>query len=160
MIIRDILNLKGSTIFSVAPDGRVADAVAIMVQNDIGSLVVMASGRMVGMLTFREVLKGLHARHGNLGDLPVAEVMVKDPLTCKADDTSEILRELMTGHHVRYVPVQEDGKLLGVISFHDIAKAAIKEASFENRLLKRYIKNWPEGESAPAPGAEPAKGQG
>ncbi len=150
MIIRDILSLKGSTILSIAPDGRVADAVAIMVQNDIGSLVVMTGGRMTGMLTFREVLKGLDARRGNLGDLPVHDVMVKDPVTCSPEDTSEALREVMTQQHVRYVPVQEGGNLLGVISFHDIAKAAIKEASFENRLLKRYIKNWPDGEEPPA----------
>ena len=148
MIIRDILNLKGNTIFSVAPEGRVADAVAMMVGNDIGSLVVMTEGSMSGMLTFREVLKGLNAQRGNLGDLPVREVMVKDPITCNPDDTLEVLREVMTQQHVRYVPVQENGNLLGVISFHDIAKAAIKEASFENRLLKRYIKNWPEGEAS------------
>ncbi len=149
MIIRDILNLKGSTIFSIAPDGRVADAVATMVQNDIGSLVVLESegGQMKGMLTFREVLKGLDAQRGNLGDLPVREVMVNDPLVCGLDDTSESVRDLMTQHHVRYVPVMDGGQLLGVISFHDIAKAAIKEASFENRLLKRYIKNWPEQSS-------------
>ena len=144
MIIRDILNLKGSTIFSIAPQGRVADAVAMMVQNDIGSLVVMESGAMIGMLTFREVLRGLHARQGNLGDLPAREVMVPDPLVCVPDDTSESVRDRMTQQHVRYVPVVDAGQLLGVISFHDIAKAAIKEASFENRLLKRYIKNWPE----------------
>ena len=146
MIIRDILNLKGSTIFSIAPHGRVADAVATMVQNDIGSLVVLESegGQMKGMLTFREVLKGLDTQRGNLGDLPVSEVMVNDPLVCGLDDTSESVRDLMTQHHVRYVPVMDGGQLLGVISFHDIAKAAIKEASFENRLLKRYIKNWPE----------------
>lgn len=144
MIIRDILNLKGSTIFSIAPNGRVADAVATMVKNDIGSLVVMADGKMGGMLTFREVLRGLDAQHGNLGDLPVSEVMVHDPLVCGLDDTSESVRDRMTQAHVRYVPVVDDGQLLGVISFHDIAKAAIKEASFENRLLKRYIKNWPE----------------
>ena len=143
MIIRDILNLKGSTIYSIAPQGRVADAVAMMVQNDIGSLVVMESGRMIGMLTFREVLRGLHAQQGNLGDLPAREVMVHDPLLCVPDDTSESVRDRMTQQHVRYVPVVNAGQLLGVISFHDIAKAAIKEASFENRLLKRYIKNWP-----------------
>ncbi|MEQ1867239.1 MAG: CBS domain-containing protein [Micropepsaceae bacterium] len=147
MIIRDILSLKGSTIFSITPDGRVADAVATMVQNDIGSLVVMTGGRMTGMLTFREVLKGIDAQRGNLRELPVRDVMVRDPVTCTPDDTSESLREVMTQQHVRYVPVLEGGNLLGVISFHDIAKAAIKEASFENRLLKRYIKNWPEGES-------------
>ena len=146
MIIRDILNLKGSTIFSIAPHGRVADAVAAMVQNDIGSLVVIESegGQMKGMLTFREVLRGLDTQQGNLGDLPVSKVMVHDPLVCGLDDTSESVRDHMTQQHVRYVPVVDSGKLLGVISFHDIAKAAIKEASFENRLLKRYIKNWPE----------------
>jgi CBS domain-containing protein len=144
MIIRDILSLKGNTIFSIAPGGLVADAVATMVKNDIGSLVVMADGAMQGMLTFREVLRALDSRHGNLGDLPVREVMVREPLVCVLEDSADSLRERMTQQHVRYVPVQEDGKLLGVISFHDIAKAAIKEASFENRLLKRYIKNWPE----------------
>ncbi len=146
MIIRDILNLKGSTIFSIAPHGRVADAVATMVTNDIGSLVVVesAGGQMIGMLTFREVLQGLDAQRGNLGDLAVREVMVHEPLVCGLDDTSDSVRDLMTQHHVRYVPVMDGGQLLGVISFHDIAKAAIKEASFENRLLKRYIKNWPE----------------
>lgn len=144
MIIRDILNLKGSAIFSIAAHGRVADAVATMVKNDIGSLVVMANGKMTGMLTFREVLRGLDAQLGNLGDLPVSQVMVHDPLACGLDDTSESVRDRMTQQHVRYVPVVDAGQLLGVISFHDIAKAAIKEASFENRLLKRYIKNWPE----------------
>ncbi|HTE15292.1 MAG TPA: CBS domain-containing protein [Burkholderiales bacterium] len=144
MIIRDILNLKGSTIFSIAPQGLVADAVAIMVKHDIGSLVVMEGGAMKGMVTFREVLRALDARHGNLGALPVSEVMVRDPLVCVLEDSADSLRERMTQQHVRYVPVQEGGNLLGVISFHDIAKAAIKEASFENRLLKRYIKNWPE----------------
>lgn len=146
MIIRDILSLKGHGIFSIAPRGRVADAVATMVKHDIGSLVVMEKegGPMTGMLTFREVLRALDAQHGNLGDLPVSQVMVHDPLVCTPEDTAEAVRDRMTQQHVRYVPVQEGGQLLGVISFHDIAKAAIKEASFENRLLKRYIKNWPE----------------
>ena len=144
MIIRDILNLKGSTIFSIAPQGRVADAVETMVKNDIGSLVVMAEGKMDGMLTFREVLRGLDAQQGNLSDLPVSAVMVHEPLVCGLDDTSESVRDRMTQAHVRYVPGVDAGQLLCVISFHDIAKAAIKEASFENRLLKRYIKNWPE----------------
>jgi len=80
MIIRDILSLKGNTIFSIAPDGLVADAVATLVKNDIGSLVVMADGTMQGMLTFREVLRALDTCHGSLGDLAVREVMVREPL--------------------------------------------------------------------------------
>ncbi len=150
MIIRDILNLKGNAIFSVAPDGKVADAVAVMVKHDIGSLVVLDGGKMTGMLTFREVLKGVEMQGGNLGALEVRKVMAQ-PITCAPGDSLEHLREVMTKNHVRYVPVEDAGQLLGVISFHDIAKAVIKETNFENRLLKRYIKNWPEEESAQAP---------
>jgi CBS domain-containing protein len=148
MIIRDILNLKGSTIFSIAPTGRVSAAVGIMVGNDIGSLVVMEGGRMTGMLTFREVLKALDAQRGNLDDLQVGKVMVKEPICGHPDDTLDRLREVMTQNHVRYLPIRDGEHLLGVISFHDVAKAVIKETSFENRLLKRYIKNWPEEEPA------------
>jgi CBS domain-containing protein len=147
MFIRDILNLKGSTIFSIAPAGKVADAVKVMVANDIGSLVVMEGGRMTGMLTFREVLNAIDAHGGDLGALQVGAVMVRDPVCGSPDDSIDHLREVMTRNHVRYLPVREGDSLLGVISFHDVAKAVIKETSFENRLLKRYIKNWPEEES-------------
>jgi CBS domain-containing protein len=146
MIIRDILNLKGSAIYSISPNGRVTDAVGTMVAHDIGSLVVMEGGAMVGMLTFREVLKALDAQRGDLGDLRVGSIMVADPICGAPDDTLDHLREVMTQNHVRYLPVKEGGALVGVISFHDVAKAAIKQASFENRLLKRYIKNWPEAD--------------
>lgn len=148
MIIRDILNMKGGRIFSIAPDGRVADAVRLMVEQDIGSLVVLDGERMAGMLTFREVLIGLNANNGNLADLRVKSLMVADPVCGSPEDSIEQLREVMTQNHVRYLPVREGDKLLGVISFHDVAKSVIKETSFENRLLKRYIKNWPEGEEA------------
>jgi CBS domain-containing protein len=148
MIIRDILNMKGGTIYSMAPDGKVSDAVSMMVSNDIGSLVVMDGGRMTGMLTFREVLKAVDAQSGNLADLRIRDVMVADPISGSPDDSIDHLREVMTKNHVRYLPVKDGEKLLGVISFHDVAKSVIKETSFENRLLKRYIKNWPEADDA------------
>jgi CBS domain-containing protein len=146
MIIRDILGLKGGGIISIAPEGRLADAVRAMVSNDIGSLVVMKDGAMVGMLTFREVLNELNARAGNLGDAQVGSVMVKEPITGNPADSVEHLREVMLNNHIRYLPVTDGSQLLGVISFHDVAKAVIKQTNFENRLLKRYIKNWPEDE--------------
>ncbi|MCC6533076.1 MAG: CBS domain-containing protein [Burkholderiales bacterium] len=146
MQIRDILGMKGGAIFSIAPDGRLADAVAIMVSNDIGSLVVMKDGAMAGMLTFREVLNELNARSGNLGDARVADVMLENPITGAPSDSVDRLREVMIENHIRYLPVTENAQLLGVVSFHDVAKAVIKQTNFENRLLKRYIKNWPEEE--------------
>ena len=149
MIIRDILNMKGGAIFSMGPDGKVSDAVSMMASNDIGSLVVMDDGRMTGMLTFREVLRALDAQSGNLADLRISDVMVADPISGSPDDSLDHLREVMTKNHVRYLPVKDGEALLGVISFHDVAKSVIKETSFENRLLKRYIKNWPQDDDTP-----------
>jgi CBS domain-containing protein len=148
MFIRDILNLKGSSIFSIASTGRMSDAVKTMVDHDIGSLVVMEDGRMAGMLTFREVLKALDAHGGDLGPLTVGAVMERDPICGSPGDSIDQLREVMTRNHVRYLPVREGDALVGLLSFHDVAKAVIRETSFENRLLKRYIKNWPEEEAA------------
>ena len=146
MMIRDVLKMKGGAIFSIAPEGRVADAVSLMVKNDIGSLVVLEGKSMAGMVTFREVLKALDAQGGNLADLRVSNVMVRDPICGNPDDSLEVLRDVMTKNHVRYLPIRDGGELLGVISFHDVAKSVIKETSFENRLLKRYIKDWPEAD--------------
>jgi CBS domain-containing protein len=143
MRIRDVLSLKGGTLYSIEPGGRLTAAVDLMVEHDVGSLVVMESGRMVGMLTFREVLQALKAVDGSLGALEAREVMVTNPVCGSPGDTIDELREMMTRHHVRYVPVVDGGKLLGVVSFHDVAKAVIKETSMENRLLKRYIESQP-----------------
>jgi len=148
MIIGDILKMKGGTIYSIGPQGAVAEAVSMMVTHDIGSLVVLDGANLAGMLTFREVLKALDARQGSLSGLKVSDVMLSDPACGEPEDSLESLRELMNKNHIRYLPVREGGKLLGVISFHDVANAVIKETSFHNRLLKSYIKNWPEEESA------------
>lgn len=148
MIVRDIVKMKGSNVFSITPGGPVSEALAMMVKNDIGSLVVLDGDRLAGMLTFREILKALDANRGSLGNLKVAEVMIKDPACGNPGDSIENLREMMNREHIRYLPVREGDRLLGVISFHDVADAVIKEATFHNRLLKSYIKNWPEEESA------------
>jgi CBS domain-containing protein len=144
MHVADILKLKGGEIFSIGPAGSLAEAVSLMVTHDIGSLVVMQAGEMVGMITFREVLAALNSRGGSLAGAAVGEVMVRDPVCCKPDDTVDQMRGVMTDQHIRYLPIREHGKLLGVLSFHDVARAALKAASLENRALKQYIKNWPD----------------
>ena len=138
MLTRDILNLKGGTIYTVDASAPLESAVSLMVRHDIGSLVVMENARMAGMLTFREVLHSIDRNRG-LGDVRARDIMVSDPIRGNPSDTIDELRELMTRHHVRYLPVTEGEKLLGIVSFHDVAKAVITETSMENRLLKRYI---------------------
>ena len=79
MIIRDIVKMKGGTVFSIGPQGDVSDAVGMMVKHDIGSLVVLDGPRLAGMLTFREVLKALEASAGSLAGVKVGDVMLRDP---------------------------------------------------------------------------------
>jgi len=99
------------------------------------------------MLTFREILKALDAGGGSLGGLKVRDVMIANPVCGNPEDSLESLREMMNKDHIRYLPVKEGDKLIGVISFHDVANAVIKETTFHNKLLKSYIKNWPEEQS-------------
>jgi len=147
MRVGDILKVKSSsTIYSIGPGGSVASAVALMVERDVGSLVVLRDGEMLGLVTFREVLAALHRQGGNLGDTTVEQIMVRDPKCGDPRDTVDEMRTVMTEHHIRYLPIKDGTRLLGVLSFHDVARAALKAASLENRALKEYIKNWPEQE--------------
>lgn len=139
MRISEILRIKGHTLFTTAPGGPVLDAVKAMAQNDIGSLVVMDHGKLAGMLTFREVLEALAQRDGSLGEVTVEEVYERDPLTAGPDLEVMELRRVMLERHARYVPVMDGGTLLGVVSFHDVAKAVYEDQSFENQMLQSYI---------------------
>ena len=144
MLVREILRIKGHTLFTAAPTGRVMEAVKVMAQHDVGSLVVMDRGRLAGMLTFREVLEALARRDGVLGDVTIDAIYERNPLTAAPDLEVMELRGAMLERHARYVPVMDGGTLMGVVSFHDVAKAVYEEQSFENRMLKSYIKNSPD----------------
>ena len=143
MLISEILRIKGNTLFTTQPDGTVVDAVKVMADNDIGSLVVMDHGKLLGMLTFREVLAALAKGGGAIGGLRVSDIFDRDPLTAEPKNDLMELRGMMLERHARYVPVMEGTMLLGVVSFHDVAKAVYDEASFENRMLKSYIEDSP-----------------
>ena len=143
MQVKEILRVKGNRLLTIEPSGRAGDAVRTMSEQNLGSLVVLEQGRMVGMLTFHELLRALASRSGALGDLKVREIMQKDPVTATPEMEVNDLRRTMLESSARYLPVMQDGKLLGVISFRDVAKAVLEEQDFENKMLKGYIKNWP-----------------
>ena len=143
MQVKEILRVKGSRLLSIEPAGRAADAVSLMAKENLGSLVVMDHGRMVGMLTFHELLRAIASRSGSLGDVKVSDIMVRNPVTATPDMAVNDLRRTMIDSGARYLPVLQDGKLIGVISFRDVAKAVLEEQDFENKMLKGYIKNWP-----------------
>ena len=148
MKVSDILRFKGATLYTVSPETSLSAAVHVMAEKDIGSLVVMEYSKLVGMLTFREVIDTLAKSHGTLGSSHVGEVMEQAPLTCTSETDLDDVRRMMLDKHVRYLPVMDSGTLMGVISFYDVAKAVVEAQSFENTMLKAYIRDWPAGEPA------------
>jgi CBS domain-containing protein len=144
MKVRDILRVKGSTLFTVAPDTALQTAVLVMSEHDVGSLVVMDYDKLVGILTFREVISALATHHGKLDDIPVRTVMNQKPLTCNMETEIDEVRRMMLVDHVRYLPVVDQKMLMGVISFYDVAKSVVEAQDFENSMLKAYIRDWPE----------------
>ena len=143
MQVKEILRVKGNRLLSIDPGGRAVDAVKTMADQNLGSLLVIEQGRMVGLLTFHEILRAMAARGGALGDIKVSEIMMPDPVTATPDMEVNDLRRTMLETGARYLPVVQEEKLLGVISFRDVAKAVLEEQDFENKMLKGYIKNWP-----------------
>jgi len=147
MQVSDILRLKGNALYTAAPGHSLWSAVQTMAEHDIGSVVIMEHGALVGMLTFREVINRLHANGGSVGDGTVGAVMDRHPLTVTTQTDVNDLRRVMLERHVRYLPVVDGATLAGVISFHDVARAVVEDQGFENRMLKAYIHDSPLPES-------------
>jgi CBS domain-containing protein len=151
MKVNEVLRVKGNTLFTISPEAMLSDSVVAMAEQDIGSLVVMEKGKVVGMLTFREVIRTLAKRQVEqrsgptppVAEIQVREVMNAQPTVVQPDMEVNELRHVMLETRQRYLPVMDSDVLLGVISFHDVAKAVLEEQGFENRMLKAYIRDWP-----------------
>jgi CBS domain-containing protein len=143
MKVSEILQVKGNILYTVTPDTPMLEAVNTMAEKDIGSLVVMEFGELVGMLSFREVMTTIHENRGAVGPESVRKHMDDHPITVTPETEINEVRRLMLERHARYVPVMDAKTLLGVISFYDVAKAVVEAQSFENKMLKAYIRDWP-----------------
>ena len=144
MKVSDILRVKGNTLYTITPEEPLARALDAMSEKDIGSLVVMDHGDLVGMLTFREVIQQVVKNKGSVGSSTVRSAMDDAPLTCTMETELDEVRRMMLERHARYMPVMDKKMLMGVISFYDVAKAVVDAQNFENKMLKAYIRDWPE----------------
>ena len=143
MKVSDILRVKGGTLYTVSPEESLATGLKTMSERDIGSLVVMDHGELVGMLSFREVIKAVVKNGGSVGTSTIRGVMDDHPLTCTPETELDEVRRMMLERHARYMPVMDGRTLMGVVSFYDVAKAVVDGQDFENRMLKAYIRDWP-----------------
>ena len=147
MKVIDILRIKGGALFTVSPDELLINALKLMSERDIGSLVVMEHGELAGMVTVRELTQVLVKTGGNITSTIVRTVMDDCPVTCTTETDMDEVRRMMLDRHARYMPVMNNRMLMGVISFHDVARAVVDTQNFENKMLKAYIHDWPEGQA-------------
>lgn len=142
--VSEVLTVKGHTLFTATPETLVTQALETMSTRDIGSLVIMQRGQLVGMLTFREIIRYLSKHDGTIGDIIIGDLMNRHPVSVSPETLASEVQRLMLEHHSRYVPVMEGEMLLGVISFYDMAQAIAAAQKFENSMLKAYIRDWPD----------------
>jgi len=150
MNIGKILKTKGYVIRSINQDAALADAVRLMVEYGIGSLMVVDAENPISIITERDVLGAADGQLQDFTAIRVRDVMARQLVTCDStfdmNEAMDLMTNNVTGRRIRHLPVVDDGKLTGVVSIGDIVHALLKEARFENRLLKNYIRNWPEEE--------------
>jgi len=153
MKVSDILDLQKHDLVKLPPTSLLSEAVILMAKEDIGSIVITNSdGSLKGMLTFREVIRVLAKRQeenrsGNtptMSEIKVSEVMNATPTVTNKEMLIDVLKGLMNNCGERYLPCVENNKVVGVVSFHDVARATLRETDFENKMLKAYIQDWPE----------------
>ncbi|MFU1914327.1 CBS domain-containing protein [Bordetella avium] len=146
--VSEILRVKGDTLYTATPDTLVSVAIRTMSEQDIGSLVIMESGMLAGMLTFREIMRHLEQTGDQVGESTIRAIMDDAPVSVSPNTSADEVQRLMLDKHARYIPVMDGPTLMGVISFYDMAQAIVAAQQFENNMLKAYIRDWPQ-DSAP-----------
>jgi len=137
--INDVVTAKDSRdVVTVHPRATVAELVGLLAEHNIGALVVVDDGAVVGIVSERDVVRHL-VDDPDLMARPVAELMVTDVHTCTGHDLIESVMETMTEARVRHLPVLADGRLTGIISIGDVVKSRMSQLEFERDQLDSYV---------------------
>jgi CBS domain-containing protein len=140
MRVRDVLNAKGGRIITIGPDATAAEAVARMVENNIGSLpVVEPDGQLVGVISERDLMRELHDRGDQFAPTTIRAVMTLDPITCDIDDEVDAVMGVMSERRIAKVPVTDRGRLAGIVSVGDLIKMLYEKTRAENHHLMDYL---------------------
>jgi CBS domain-containing protein len=140
MQISQLLRHKGQDVATIDGSESIRSALAVLAERGVGALVVSADGRRVeGIVSERDVARGLHQRGADLLDDPVSSLMTADVHTCPPSARVTDLAQTMTDHRVRHVPVVDDGVLIGIVSIGDVVKARLDELEDERKHLQDYI---------------------
>lgn len=139
MKIRNVLDRKGREVITVAPEITVLEAMAVLVEHNIGSVVVTRGSQILGILTERDVLRLGAVDPGSLATLTVGDTMTVDLVVGVSDDAIEYVAGILTANRIRHLPIVDGEDLVGVVSIGDIVNAMKQEVEVENRYLRDYI---------------------
>lgn len=140
MKIREILQTKGSEVFSIGENNTILEAINVLVKNRIGAVLVLNSeAGIAGILSERDVVRSALDSPGDHLNKHVKDVMTKNIIFIEPNDDIEYVQSIMTGNHIRHLPVVENKALCGIISIGDIIKSLLTKTQYENKYLQDYI---------------------
>ncbi|GAA5123599.1 CBS domain-containing protein [Pseudonocardia adelaidensis] len=139
MRIADVLRNKGTTVATVGPGATVAELLGVLADHNVGALPVIDGGRIIGIVSERDVVRRLHAGGAALLQARVADIMTTEVTTCSPNDDVSDLAAVMTSRRFRHLPVVVDGELAGIVSIGDLVKARIDLLESEREQLQSYI---------------------
>ena len=137
--VRDMIRKKGYQVFSIAPDATVLDALSMMAEHNIGALLVMSDGEMVGIVSERDCVRKVDVMGKNANETRVKDIMTSNVITMEASHPLEECMSLMIEKNFRHMPVSEGKELLGILSVRDVLKEVIEVQQMMLSELERYI---------------------
>ncbi len=137
--VRQLLQVKGNQVWSIAPHAMAFEALQLMADKNVGALLVLKQGRLVGIFTERDYARKVILKGRSSKTTPVAELMTREVLYVSPEDTIENCMALMTAKRARHLPVLDNGKLVGIVSIGDVVKEIISDREFTIQQLERYI---------------------
>lgn len=140
MTVKTILQSKGREVATIAPDKTLGDATKILAEKRIGALVVTkTTGAIAGILSERDIVRALAADAAGALKKPVSAVMTAKVKTCREEHSVHDVMEIMTAGRFRHLPVEKDGKLVGIVSIGDVVKRRIEDVEREAESIRAYI---------------------
>jgi CBS domain-containing protein len=139
LTVNQLLDAKGSQVFSVAPQDSVLHAIEMMATKHIGALLVMEQGILCGIISERDYARKVILRDRSSHDTPVADIMTAPPICVTPEDSVLHCMQIMTEKRIRHLPVMNGGRVAGMLSIGDLVKAVMEEQSHQIAELERYI---------------------
>lgn len=137
--VQDILKTKGSVVYSVEPGTMVYNAIEQMCEKNIGGLMIVENDKLIGIFTERDYARKLILKGKSSKDTPIKDLMTPNPFTVTPTTSIEDCMKLMSGKHIRHLPVEENGKLIGMVSIGDVVKHIIEDQKSTIEHLEQYI---------------------